>query len=459
MKKVSYPLLCGLVFFAHFSSFSQEGESLPKLSLLRAEEDYSNLRGYQTSNILERLKFIPLGERSYLSVGGEARYLAEYFHNDGWDETSGTSSWLLNRYMLHTDWHFGNFRTFVQLHTALQTLSDEPPRGVDKDELDFHQLFMEYKMPFNTGQKLTLRVGRQEFWLGSRRLISVREGPNLRISFDAARLIFERPNLRIDGIYAQRVFNEFGMFDNGISDDEKFWGVYSVINNVTKGLNLDLYYLGFSSDLRTYDEGIADETRHSIGARFWKKGRLDINAEVVYQFGDFGSGDINAYTASLHITQETEWPGSPTLGLKADLISGDRESGDGDLETFNALYPRGAYFGLIALVGPANLIDIHPSIEFPLGNKITFTLDWDIFWRHRTADGLYGPGLTLERSSEGSSNNRYIGHQPGFEVARDWGRYLSLSLEGSYFVTSDFFEETGSGENVLHFATTARFKF
>ena len=459
MKKVGNLLLVLLCSFVLFSGFGQEDKALPKLSLLRAEEDYSILRDRQPANFLEQLKFMPLGKRAYLSIGGEARYLAEYFHNDGWNEASGNTSWLLQRYMLHASLHVGNFRLFGQSLSALQTLTDEPPRGVDQDDLDFHQLFAEYALPLKNDQKLTLRIGRQEFWLGSRRLISIREGPNIRFSFDAGRLVYQRANFRFDGIYAMRVLQEPGFFDNGISDDERFWGGYAVFNDIPKGMNLDVYYLGFDSDLRVYDEGAANETRHSVGARLWKEGKLGINAEAVYQFGEFGAGTISAYTVSMHLTYQTDGVESPVLGLKADLVSGDRNPGDGDLQTFNALYPRGAYFGLIALIGPANLMDIHPSVEFPIRENMAFTLDWDIFWRQRVTDGIYGPALTLERSSEGSSDNRYIGHQPGFEFAVDLGRYLSFSLEGSYFVTSEFFEQTGTSDNVLHFATTTRFKF
>lgn len=54
----------------------------------------------------------------------------------------------------------------------------------------------------------------------------------------------------------------------------------------------------------------------------------------------------------------------PEIGLKTELIRGDREYDDNKPETFNPLFPRGGYFGLAALIGPVNLIDIHPSLSF-----------------------------------------------------------------------------------------------
>lgn len=436
----------------------QENTTLPEIGLLRAEEDYSRLAEQESTRLIEQLKYIPLGKRSYLSMGGEARYLAERFHNNGWDEASGNVGWLLQRYVLHTDWHFGNFRTFVQLHSAHQGLTDEAPRGVDVDELDFHQLFVEYNLPLTAGQNLKGRLGRQEFWLGSRRLISMREGPNVRLAFDAARLFYERPGFTVEGMYARLVENEQGVFDNRSTEEEQFWGVYSVTENLVGPFNADLYYLGFYSTLREYDQGQADETRHSIGTRIWKNGAFKVNAEAIYQWGSYGNGDISAYTVSLDISKKTRLPLNPTFGIKSEIVSGDRDPLDEDLQTFNAFYPRGAYFGLIALIGPANLIDVHPSVSVGLTKNVGFTFDWDIFWRHKTADGIYGPNKALERSGEGSNSN-YIGHQPGFEIAYEPNRYWSFSLEGSWFIAGDFFEDTGTSENVLHFASSARFRF
>lgn len=454
----SYLLTCCCLLMFGIQAFGQTDLSLPKMNLLRAEEDYSPLRGQSQTGLLAKLKFVPLGEKSFLSVGGEARYLTEQFHNNGWSEASGTNTWLLHRYMLHTDWQMGNFRVFGQLHSTWQNFTAVPPRGIDVDELDIHQLFAEYKIPLRENQILTARLGRQEFWLGSRRLVSVREGPNVRLAFDAARLYYTRSGFRVDAIYAHLVENEAGVFDNAATDQERWWGLYSVTDRLLGPLNVDLYYLGFHSELRAYDQGQSNELRHTVGTRFWKNGAFRVNAEVAYQFGRYGSGDIRAYTVSLDISKKLALPLSPTLGLKTELISGDQNRENEELQTFNAFYPRGAYFGLIALIGPANLIDIHPSVNVNLTNQLSFTFDWDIFWRHSLEDGIYGPNKALERSGQ-DSEQRFIGHQPGVELAYAPNRYLSFSLESSYFGTSLFFDETGNSAPVLHLAASTRFKF
>jgi hypothetical protein len=430
---------------------------LPPLSMLRTEEDYSNLIDFEPVNLLEELKF--LGHKDLnLTLGGEVRFIVEYFKNNGWNDLNENSQWLLQRYMLHVDLHIKSFRVFGQLQSATQSLTNEPPRSIDVDDLDFHQLFIEQRINFCYGGSLITRIGRQEFWLGSRRLISVREGPNVRLSFNAARMIFQTRNANVQAIFAIKVNNELGFFDNERDPVERFWSIYSVLNEFVGPFSMDLYYIGFKSDSRVYDEGTDEEHRHSLGLRFWRNGDFIVNGEAVYQFGSYGNGDIDAYTISLELTKKTSLPGNLSIGLKADIISGDKDRGDGNLQTFNALYPRGAYFGLIALIGPANLIDIHPVLYFEITKKLTLMTDWDVFWRHRSSDGIYGPNVSLERSSSGVKS-RYIGHQPGFEVAYEMNRYLSFSFESSYFIAGKYLELSGPSDNVFHLASTFRFKF
>src|SRR5438105_12903233 len=75
-----------------------------------------------------------------------------------------------------------------------------------------------------------------------------------------------------------------------------------------------------------FDQGSAHEVRHTLGPRLWgHPGPWDYNVEVVYQLGTFGQGQIHAWTAASdtgYTLRTVPW--QPRLGLKADIISGDR---------------------------------------------------------------------------------------------------------------------------------------
>src|SRR5262249_30403584 len=132
----------------------------------------------------------------------------------------------------------------------------------------------------------------------------------------------------------------------------------------------------------------------------------------------FGDGDIQAWTAASD-TGFTfgQVPLKPRLGLKANVTSGDHNPSNPDLQTFNPLFPRGAYFGEPALIGPVNHIDVHPQLDLALRNNLTLTLDWDCFWRESTRDGIYGPAVNLIQSGQ-TSDARYVGNQ--VEIMLEW---------------------------------------
>jgi len=110
------------------------------------------------------------------------------------------------------------------------------------------------------------------------------------------------------------------------------------------------------------------------------------------------------------------------------------------------------------LIGPANLFDVHPSIELKLSEKLAFAADWDFFWRHRIHDGIYGPNGAFERTGQ-TSQEKFIGDQLGFQLNFNHNRHASLSLEAAFFNAGRYLKESGSGKNLAYFSTTSGYKF
>src|SRR5690242_4092498 len=75
----------------------------------RYDEDYSYLRDpAKRSDFWAPIKYIPLnGEGDwYLSLGGEVRERFELYNNNRWNPASpDDDGFLLQRYLLHTDFH------------------------------------------------------------------------------------------------------------------------------------------------------------------------------------------------------------------------------------------------------------------------------------------------------------------------------------------------------------------
>jgi len=117
---------------------------------------------------------------------------------------------------------------------------------------------------------------------------------------------------------------------------------------------------------------VAAERRTSIGTRVsGRAGAWDYNWEAIVQFGHFGDDDIRAWTVATETGVtffDVLW--RPRLALSANIASGDKDPGDGKLQTFNPLFPRGNYFSEDATLGPRNFFNVHRFVTFQLGDAV-----------------------------------------------------------------------------------------
>ncbi|KIC62842.1 hypothetical protein RM51_11200 [Chryseobacterium taiwanense] len=438
MKSALYLSLLLPIFFC------SESLSAQSFKLLRYDENYEYLKD-SSDTFYNKVKFLPLNAKKniYLSFGGEARYEYADFNNEDWGRLNiGHNNFFLQRYDLHADLHLGErVRVFSQLRSALQNGRKNGSRGIDEDQLSIQNLFIDVDLVKNKNRKLTSRIGRQELDYGSGRLISVREGPNARLSFTGAKLMYSQKNISVDAFAMMADSINVGVFDNKMSKQLNLWGLYSKIIFPKAG-NLDLYYIGIRRDESQFEAGTAKEKRHTVGGRFWKYGGGFIyNLEAAYQFGTFGEDHISAWTGSVdigYLFENMKW--KPSINLRNDYISGDKGKNDGKLQTFNPLYPKGGYFGFSPQIGPVNLIDIHPYITLDLTSKLKMQMDAVFNWRYSFNDGVYRPSGVLNRPGS-SSDKKYIGTAYLTNFTYSFNRYISLVSGIQYFKKGSFIED------------------
>jgi len=438
-------------------------QDAPAFKTLRYDEDYSALRSDSSRTAYQHLKYTPLSKNGniYLSAGGEVRYQYFYVKNEDWGETPQDSDgYVLTRFLMHGDLHLGNHvRVFAQLQSSMSG-GKQATSPVDENVLDLHQGFVDFKGHFDSLSAWTLRVGRQELAYGSQRLVSVRELPNNRQAFDAAKFILHRPHWDADLFYGDYVLARKGIMDDRFGEQTKLWGAYFVMHQLPLLHHLDLYYFGLDKAKAVYDDGQGHEQRHSAGARVWNNAsqwRYDL--EGLYQWGGLGANNISAWTASANLGYRfSQWQHRPELGLKAELISGNRQYGDQRLETFNPLFPKGAYFGYAALIGPSNLFDIHPSIDIDLNKHFLFELDYDRFWRMSANDGIYGPNVQMIYSGKGIAS-RDIGQQYSVTLTYTANRYFLVWANFTWFDAGTYLKNAGKGKDIYMAWLTAQFKF
>jgi hypothetical protein len=321
-----------LCLAATLKLFAQADTAAPdrQYSLLRENEDWSFLAdSANRDDFWDPIKWIPLGTNgSYVSLGGEVREAFEQVGNDNWGKQDYTNTFFLQRYMFHSDWHVTNwFRAFVQLKSGLESFREGGPRPIDEKKLDFEAAFVEFGNPREKNWAV-LRLGRQELNYGSGRLVSVREGPNVRQSFDGVKIRAKAGAWNIDAFAARPDLDKFGFFDNVPDHKTAFWGIYTT-RPLRHSVALDTYYLGEDRKTATFERGTATELRNSVGARLWKpiakkESGLDFDYEGVFQFGSFGSADVRAWTLAADTGYSFEnVPLKPRLSVKSDISSGD----------------------------------------------------------------------------------------------------------------------------------------
>jgi hypothetical protein len=441
-------------------------------NLLRENDDWSFLADPSLrSDFWDPIKYIPLGcEACYVSLGGEIREAFEQVGNDNWGKQRYMNAFLLQRYMLHSDWHLGeNFRVFVQLKSGVEAFRAGGPRPIDEKRLDFEAAFLEVG---NTHKKnwAVLRIGRQELNYGSGRLVSVREGPNVRQSFDGVKIRSKVGAWSVDAWAVRPDLDRLGFFKNAPDHTTAFWGVYATRPSM-RGVGYDLYYLGLDRKSATFERGTAAELRHTLGARLWRpiatgERGADFDYEGVVQFGTFGTSgtfgsvDIWAWTfASDSGYTLTTVPFRPRFSIKADISSGDNP-GSHTLGTFNPIYPIGNYFGVLADTGPGpvNFIDVHPRIQTQLPHGISISTDIVAQWRENVNDGVYAvPGFLLVPAN--GSRARFVGYRPGAEVRWQINRHAYLQADYGIFYAGQFLKEASTGRNINYMEFWAGYKF
>lgn len=446
------------------SAFAQNAADRPAYKLFRYDEDYRYLaKSTHYEDFWDPIKYIPIGKDTpvYLSVGGELRERMEYYSpfNFGFGG-SPPDAYVLHRALLQADLHATEyFRAFLQIGSYF-AISKNNPAPPYEDRIDLQQAFVDFRLPIVPADDPmpTIRFGRQEIGLGSQRIVAIRDAPNVRFNFDGFRLIASFGNVSIDGLAMHPVRQNVGAFDNPSNWDQSLWGLYSTVL-FKPGLGLDLYYLGFENGRAAFAGSTGNETRQSIGARFFGAARsFDWDWEALWQFGSFAGRQIRAWTVSSnsgYTFTGISW--TPRIGLKADIASGDETPGGSTVGTFNALFPKLAYFNQAALLAPANIIDVQPSLTLRPGRDLTMTVGWDFLWRQTTQDAVYVAPFTAVPGTAGRGS-AFIGHQVAIDFAWQLERHVLLEASYVHFTAGDTLRSAGANNvDFLMFAATYKF--
>ena len=432
---------------------------------LRYEEDWSYLKdATKRKDRWDPVKYMSLGKDGwYASFGGEARVRYEFFRSAGFGTVPNTEhGWQIQRYLFHSDLHMSPyFRVFVQFQSGIEAGRVGGPRATDEDKGEIHQAFIDINTSREKKKSLTIRLGRQELQFGSGHYLSASEVFNVRRSFDAIQVFKDVGSWQWIALAGHPAETNRGFFDDSPDHTQSIWATGGRGTNPwIKGGNIGVYYIGFDRKSNRFDGPVGHEMRNTAGTRWsGRRGTVDYNWEVLYQWGSLANLNIRAFAFSTDTGRSwNKARFAPRVGLRTDLVSGDKDPKDNTLNTFNPLFPTTAYSGQIGLIGAGNLIDLTPNARLRLNKWMLFLPEDTTLWRESTKDGIFTVTGLLSRTGQ-RSNARYIGNQLTLPVVVIVDKHLQWTVALSRFFTGQFLKQTPPGHSVTYLTSFLTYKF
>lgn len=353
MKVTAAMVVVPALFSATFAGAQQAGETSP----FRYDDDLSVYASCRQHIGCATLKYIPFGQASYLSFGGDIRERVETRGAGllGF-RTKSPDTYDLHRVLLHANGQFGeNLRLFVQFGYHDQT-GRTRAAPTDVDRFDIQQGFVDVSAKLANGRGI-IRVGRAEMSFDDGALIGLRDGPNVRQAWDGVRLSYAAPQLLVDGFAVRPVSVSRGSFDDRSSAGQTLQGVRVTANRLGgRSIGVDAFYYRNTDSRVQLAVGLGRERTDTIGMRVrGQRGPVDYSVGLIRQSGRFGDRPVRALAAHADLGLSLPQPWRPHIAVRVDVLSGGAATPT--VHTFNALYPNVAYSTDATIEAPANLVE------------------------------------------------------------------------------------------------------
>lgn len=424
---------------------------LPPPRLLRWEEDYRGLAARaRAGDPVARLKHLELAEGLSLSFGAQARATYER-RGVPFGPRRQADDALFTRLLLHGDLRIGEqARLFLELGSHAVAGKRAPLAPADRNRLDLQQAFLDVGGSLGPGA-LALRLGRQEFAFDAQRFVTVRNGPNVRQTFDAARLDWTAPGGRLTAFAAQPVENrDLRAFDDRGDAGIRFAGLRAETPRLAgTPLGAALYGYRYERDGARFGAVRANETRNVLGGRAtWAGGGFDADLEAMLQGGRFADREVLAWAVGSTAGKRlASLPWAPRLGIQFDLASGDDNPRDGRLATFNPLFPRGNNFTDASYTGFSNLIHFKPNLILTprADTRLLLAAGW--LWRHTAQDAVYAQPFVPVAGTAGNGGGRRTGSYGQLRVEVTLARGTDLVVEAVHFLAGPALTASGGRDS------------
>ncbi|KIY40725.1 hypothetical protein TZ03_11310 [Pseudomonas sp. 10-1B] len=472
MKKNPKSLLCAIpCFLAAASANAMESDAgslpLPAVGTIPWADSPLYLADprIRDQDFLGSIRYIPLSSdaRDYLSIGGEIRYQYQDYERAllGVGGKSNPNSMLQQRLRISGDLNLSNgLRVFTELGDNREFFAERVSR-FNRDKVDLQQMFVEYATGAPAYGTAQIRAGRFVMPLGSVRLVGIRDGANVRYTYDGVKATWFTPDkARWELFSVSPTQIDPLKFDDQRDKSQDFSGLYGAAVWNLLDSHVDIYAYTVGRDNATYTSASGSERRNSYGVRLYRHSSpWDYDIEAVLQGGNSAGQSIRAWgVMSQWGYTFAELKYKPRLGLRANAFSGDDDRNDNTLGDFvaPALAPALVYNDANWFT-TTNLINIAPVLSLQFAPNLKAEMNIDYLMRQSTDDGIYYlPSSAPYAPNQG--NSRHVATNTNLSL--DWriNRFTTVHAAYTHVQAGRALEDIG-GTDTDYFGIYTQFVF
>jgi Alginate export len=387
--------------------------------------------------------------------------------NDSVDSLTD-DSWVLNRFRLGMKWTPTPFMNIYLQGQDTREWGSRRPNVIGSlgaegdDSFDLRQGFIELG---SAKSGWSGKIGRQTFLYGDERLVGPLEWANQGRTFDAVRLRYASEKWWVEAFASSVVkfkdgsFNESDWLDDDATRDQIFSGVYFSTTAIGKQTT-DFYVFHLEEEFAAGDTGfftLGTRMKSTPGAfNGW-----DYDTEMAVQTGDVRGRDLSAFAGHWGVGYTFAghaW--KPRLGLEYNYGTGDGNAADGDVDTFQNLFPTNhKFYGYMDVFSWQNIHNVALSASASPNKKTKVQLDYHLFWLADTGDGWYrANGTTLVRPVSPGADS-FAGSEIDLTVSYKASKNVMLQAGYSHFFAGDYLSASGASDDASFAYGSVQFDF
>ncbi len=381
----------------------------------------------------DRLKRLELGRWITYDVGGQfrLRHHSERNHR-GLGLTGQDDDFLLYRTRVYVNAEIGPaLRAYVEMLDAVSNYEAFPPRPIEENRSDLQNLFGDVRILSTARGELWARLGRQELFYGSQRVLSPLDWGNTRRTFEGYKLFWRSDEWDVDAFWVRPVLPDPHQFDSPDYDQE-FMGLYSSCRRL-KNKTLDLYYLRLENEA-------ADIEFDTLGTRLdAARGPWLAEIEAAVQLGSFQGASHIAGAWTLGLGRKLEdLPWKPVIWAYYDWASGAPMIGNG----YHHLFPLShGFLGYMDLFGRRNIETPNVKLVLSPCEKLKLMAWYFAFFLEDPRDVPY----TVLMSPFNTNNppaDPFLGQELDLVATWQFDPRAQILFGYSHFFAGDYYQRT-----------------